>query len=508
MAPRSGPSAKSARGWPDRFAGSPWALLPVFALALAMRLIHLDQMRGYEDFTTRVLDESWSWDLARHFVASTADSVRPFVADPGPAVILSILMRLFGERPDLILGTMAILGALASVMIQLLGVRLLGGAAGLFCGLLAAGYRPAIHHGAHFLDAAFVPFLAALALYLVVRLVEARKPVAEIFLGIGAGAVVVSLALFEAPLILLAPVLLVVLMFDRKMKSPQKIRRGTSFTVGVLVAMAGLSWFQTPTAGPRLLLPPVLGREFHLANRDGNRAGLRIPPPWAPADPAGLAAAYRTEGARQPGAGDTTALAMDQAWFRWIALEAAENPWGFLQGWAWRAWRLVNGSETPGPYDLAHESGRSWILRLPFPGWALLLPLAILGALAYRRDAKRPAAAMLVAWLSVVLITAWPFAVTSQVRMAALPALLLLAVQGVLSIGRSMTKRDGRALAASGLTVVILSVLLRLPAGGAGAAPFHRILADAYGRAGATRAADEHQREAARLSELKVDSFR
>jgi len=472
-----------------------------------MRLIHLDQMRGYEDFITRVLDESWSWDLARQFIASTADSARPFVADPGPAMVISIVMRLFGDRPDLILGTAAVLGALAVVLVQLLGVRLLGGAAGLFCGLLAAGYRPAIHHGAHVLDAAFVPFLAALALCLVVWLVEARKPVTEILLGIGAGLVVVSLALFEAPLILLAPVLLVVLMFDRKMKSPQKLRRGASFTVGVLVAMAGLSWLQTPTAGPRLLLPPTLGREFHLANRDGNRAGLRIPPPWAPADPAGLAAAYQAEGARQPGLMNATPLATDQAWSRLTAREAAENPWGFLHGWAWRAWRLVNGRETPGPFDLAYESGRSWILRLPFPGWALLFPLSILGALAFRREVKRPAAAMLVAWLAVILLAAWPFAVTSRVRMAALPALLVLAVQGILSIARSMTKRDWRALAASGFTVVILSILLRLPPGGAGAAPFHRILADSYGKAGATHAADEHRREAARLSGLD-HSFR
>jgi hypothetical protein len=46
MAPSSG---RSGRGGLDRFAGSAWALVPTFVLALAMRLIHLDQMRGYED---------------------------------------------------------------------------------------------------------------------------------------------------------------------------------------------------------------------------------------------------------------------------------------------------------------------------------------------------------------------------------------------------------------------------------------------------------------------------
>lgn len=469
-----------------------------------MRLIHLDQMRGYEDFRTRILDESWSWGLAVHFVKSSADSMRPFDADPGIALILSVLTRLLGDQPGLILGVLALFGALTCVLIQALGVRVLGGAAGCFCGILAAGYRPAIHHGAHVLDAAVVPFLASLALLLASTLIETKKPATEMLLGISVGAVTMGLALFWAPAMLLSPVLLVVFMFDRKMKPAQKLRRGASVTVGALVILSLISWVQTPAVGPRLLLPPTLGREFHLANRDGNRAGLHLPPPWAASDPAGLAAAYRAEGSRLPGMATGTPLAIDQAWFGLMAREAAENPWGFLHGWAWRGWRLINTNEAPGPFDLAFESGRSWILRLPFPGWGVLFPLALLGVLAVRHETKRPAPALLTTWLIAVLMAAWPFAITSRVRMAALPALVVLAVYGAMTIGGLVKKRNGRAVAAAALTLAILSVIVRLPAGGAGAAPFHRILAEAYTHAGAAQAAEEHGREAARLSERGV----
>ncbi|MDZ4804274.1 MAG: hypothetical protein SGI90_05390 [Candidatus Eisenbacteria bacterium] len=465
-----------------------------------MRLIHLDQMRGYEDFRTLILDESWSWDLAARFVASTADAIRPFDSDPGAAAVLSVLVRILGSQPELILAALAVTGALAAVVIQLLGIRVLGGAAGFACGLIAAGYRPAIHHGGHLLDAAFLPILAALALLLASVLISARKPLPEVLLGIAAGSTTAFLALFQAPLILLAPVLLVILIFDRKMKPARQIRRGASFTVGVLVMLAGISCIQTPNAGPRLLLPPIIGREFNLANRDGNRAGLRLPPPWAPSDPAGLAEAYRTEGARQVGAANVGALAVDQAWFDMSGREAAENPWGFLHGWAWRAFRLINAGETPGPLDLAFETGRSWILRLPFPGWAILFPLAVVGGLATRRDTKRPAMGLSTGWFLIVLLAASPFAISSRVRMAAEPALILLAVSGAMSIASMLRKRDGRALAAAALTIGILGVAIRLPAGGPGAAPFHRILSDAYAGRGAADAAEEHRLEAARLS--------
>ncbi|TPW01425.1 MAG: hypothetical protein FD129_3370 [bacterium] len=90
---------------------------------------------------------------------------------------------------------------------------------------------------------------------------------------------------------------------------------------------------------------------------------------------------------------------------------------------------------------------------------------------------------------------------SSRVRMAAEPALIVLAVFGVVSMATGFRKRDGRALAAALLMIGIVGILVRLPVGGPGAAPFHRILAEAYAGQGATTAAAEHRTEADRLSD-------
>jgi hypothetical protein len=92
-APASSSGRRRRSGGLDRFAGSLWALIPTFGLALAIRLIHLDQMNGYEDFRTPILDEAWSWDLASRFMAGFGSVGRPFDADPGAALLVSLLVR-------------------------------------------------------------------------------------------------------------------------------------------------------------------------------------------------------------------------------------------------------------------------------------------------------------------------------------------------------------------------------------------------------------------------------
>ena len=465
----SGVNRSRRSGSLDRYAGSVWALIPTFLVALAIRLIHLDQMRRYEDFQTSILDEAWSWDLAARFAAGFGSVGRPFDADPGAALILSALVQVVGSRPDLVAIGLTVIGSIAAVLIQVLGVRVLGGVGGLFCGLLAATYRPAVHHGAHVLDAAFVPCVASLALILIAIQAESKRPLPELAAGLFAGAVTAALALFQGPLLVLAPVMLVVLIFDRKMKLPQKLRRALSFGVGALGVMALASW----AFGH--VVPPVFGREFHLANRAENRAGDRLPPIWAPADPAGLAAAYRTEGARlgaTSGPEDGEALDrsardvdIDRAWFDRSGRDAAANPWGFLHGWGWRGWRLLNATEAPGPLDMAWESGRSWILRLPFPGWAILLPLALVGVAAVRGSKQDTALILLVVWGAVVLVAAWPFCVTSRARMAIEPALIVLAVRGAMRLFGQFAKRDGPAIVRTAVLVGVAAILEDIESG-------------------------------------------
>ena len=49
------------------------------------------------------------------------------------------------------------------------------------------------------------------------------------------------------------------------------------------------------------------------------------------------------------------------------------------------------------------------------------------------------------------------------------------------------------------LLIGLIGIAIRLPAGGMGAAACHRSLAEAYGLAGADRAAEDHRLEAERL---------
>src|SRR6185437_11775358 len=109
------------------------------------------------------------------------------------------------------------------------------------------------------------------------------------------------------------------------------------------------------------------------------------------------------------------------------------------------AWTF-NAQELPNAADISWQRSQSWLLRLPLFGFGVLLPLALVGAFALRRDRR---ALILLAPIIVTLAICIAFFTNARFRLEMVPALLILAGVGV---ARALENRERIA------TIVALAV--------------------------------------------------
>src|SRR5262245_33300871 len=173
----------------ERF--TPWALA-VFAVALALRALHLWQL-GHSPFLEARLGDAAAYDAwARRLAAGDWLGNEVFYQAPLYPYFLGVLYASLGDAPLLVRGLQAVLSAAACALLASAGARLWSRGAGLAAGLLLAGYAPSIFLDALLQKSVLDVFFVCLALWLVARLARDPRPGPAAALGVATGALVLS----------------------------------------------------------------------------------------------------------------------------------------------------------------------------------------------------------------------------------------------------------------------------------------------------------------------------
>lgn len=121
------------------------AVVGVFGLALALRLIYLWQMQDNPCFTTPLMDAAYHDQWARRIAAGDWLGHEVFFRAPLYPYFLGLLYRLLGADPLAVRVVQFVIGSLTCGLTCLLGWRLASPAVGLLAGLGAALYGPLIY---------------------------------------------------------------------------------------------------------------------------------------------------------------------------------------------------------------------------------------------------------------------------------------------------------------------------------------------------------------------------
>jgi tetratricopeptide (TPR) repeat protein len=440
-----------------------WAVA-IFAVAIAMRLVHVFQLRSSPFFDVLLGDSHGYDEWARRIAGGEWIGREVFYQAPLYPYFLGVIYAVAGRDLLLVRIVQAIVGAGACTLVGLAAARLFGRRAGLLAGFGLALYAPAIFFDALLQKSVLDVFLVSLALWLVSRIITAASAaVWWTALGVAMGALSLSR---ENALVFVVVILVWVLLgtFPNLPAPPSTSRalsRAIAFVAGLAIVLLPVAVRNYAVGGGFYLTTSQFGPNFYIGNHpgaDGTYVSLR-PGRGAP------------EYERQ----DATELA-EQALQRRLSPGEVSSFWtdralGFItsQPIAWvrllgrKTALLVNTSEMVDTESQESHAEVSWPLRIlsPIGHFGVIVPLALLGLWITWSDRRRlwPLTVMLSAYAaSVVLLF-----VFARYRFPLVPFLLILAAGGLASIRAWAGTQSSLQLGLGAAALAVLTIVVNIP---------------------------------------------
>jgi tetratricopeptide (TPR) repeat protein len=425
-----------------------WTSVAVFALALLVRLLHVQQVVANDPFYTQPsVDSAVYRDWALRIAAGDWLGTEPFFLSPLYAYVLAGVYALFGPGHLAPLLSNAFLGAGMVLLVFHLALRLFDGRAALVAGALAATYRMELfYEGAALLETLQTFLVAALALAAVAAL---DRPTLARFFGLGMWIGLAGLgrenALLFAPLFALAS---------------RRVSHGLAVLAGAALIVLPATLRNYAVSGD-LVLVNSTGGILMYAGWNPEATGAYTVPSVLPRaladDPVEQKAAYRALAEERSG----RALAPSEVstYWRGEALRFAfAEPLDALRLGLWKARLFWSAFEAWDNRSFTVSRSTSWLLELSPVSFALVAPLALFGISASTERWRR-----LLPLYAVILVhfaTAVLFIALSRYRVPALPAFAVFAGAGAVRFFDLTRARDVPGLARSGLVLAAAALAI------------------------------------------------
>ncbi len=436
--------------WAGRVPGS---VAAVFAVALAVRLLALAQLRGTAWNDVLLGDaahfDAWGLRLAQ----GQSDRGTVFFQAPLYPYLLGALYKVFGHVPDLVRALQCVGGAVAAALVTSTTRRLASGRAALCAGLFAALYAPAVWYDLQVEKTSFSLLLTAALLWWLVPRADAPNNWRR---AAAAGVTVSALALLRENAHILA--LPVAWALGRGAGDRAARRRlWGAFAAALALCLLPVALHNLDAGGAPLPTTSNAGVNFWIGNGEGANGQYRELVPGR-GDPA-----YEQQDARRLAEQATgrklSPTGVSRFWLGRALADIGAGPGRFASLLAHKARLLVDRHEVMDAVSLEAFQDASWGLRALSPfSFGLLLPLAIAGFVAARR---RPEAWPLAAAAAVLAASIVAFFVMGRFRLGLAP--LLFPAAGLALDAARDWRRERAAMA----LLVLVAVLAWWP----GAAP-------------------------------------
>lgn len=369
-----------------------WRLAALIGvLFLAVRVILLRQLLESPVFQLPVLDSEFYHIWGIRLAIGEGHPAGPFWLSPLYPVFLGGLFKAAGSYTPVLAAVAQILLSMGTLAVLLmLTRRLFGDAAALVAGALAALYAPWAYYDAVMLSASLILFINALLLLLLATRttlgsVLGDAPAAErwqIWLGAG---VLTGVSALARPSALLFAVLLV--LWLALSRAAGKWVRLAALAAGVAVCLLPVLIRNYSVAGSPVLTTSSGGINFFIGNRAG-ASGIYDEMDFVRSfDPMREAEGYRAEAARRLG----REVSLNRASRYWAAQawdDILHDPAGWLRLMLKKLWLTAQREEIGNNLSFRGVAGFSPLLGALPLRWGLLLPLALAGWAATRRQRR------------------------------------------------------------------------------------------------------------------------
>ncbi len=432
---------------------NPTSAILIFSIALAVRLIHVWQLRSAPFFSVLMGDARGYHEWARRLAAGDWLGSEVFYQAPLYPYFLGVIYRFVGDDVLTVRVIQAIVGAGSCAALSYAGARLFSKRVGIVAGLALALYPAAIFFDALVQKSVLDLFFTCVALALIGVIVAGTDRPRPVWLALGA--TIGALSLTRENALLLAAVVLVWAARRKSVTAPALYLAGMAMVLLPVVAR------NAAVGGGFYLTTSQFGSNFFIGNNsgsDGTYMSLR----QGRGDPE-FERQDATELAQQALGRSLTPGEVSDYWFERATAYIRSEPLSWTRLMLRKAALLVNTSEMFDTESQESHAEHSTILALtsPIGRFGVLVPLAIFGAIVVwpRRSQLWILYALLAAYaLSVIL-----FFVMARYRHPLLPLLLLFAAAGVDGTRRFWRTVPRAGVAATAAVVIAAAIVANRP---------------------------------------------
>ena len=420
---------------------SPWFLAGVLVFAALLRLAHVWAIRKTPFFLSLDIDPRVYDEWAQKIAAGDWIGKGIFYQDPLYPYFLAILYRIFGRDLMLVRIVQVAFGVGTCWLTAALGRQIFGKAVGNVAGLVAALFAPSIFYEAEIEKTFLSVFLVACFLVFALKRTTLSRLLAGVFLALA--------CLTRANLLVFVPLGFLIALFelssepetestakDSEHGDPSLIlgmfERGSiapafAFVAGACIVLFPVAWRNHHVGGEWVLATSQGGQNFYLGNNPENHTGGYIALPFQRPNPLFEQDDFKAEAEIKTGHALTPAQASSY-WYRRGISHILDHT-GFALGMFGRKFAVFwNDYEVPDNQDIYFLARDSWVLRLPLVTFGLLVPLALLGAVAFFR--KKREVRLLAEFTGLYCLTVVAFFVLSRYRMQIVPVMAVLTAAG------------------------------------------------------------------------------
>lgn len=416
----------------------------IFAVALLVRSVYLIESSDNPTFSYPIVDSSSYHDMAVELSQNGQINFRffwqpffyPFFlsgvyAIAGPSVLAAKILQ-------------ALLGTATCVLSYLLGQKVFSRPVGIAAGLIVAFYGPLIFFDTELLAAGFAAFWAVALCLLLLR--AASKPTSKRCLFLGLCTV---LAIITRPTFLpfcAAAWLWLIWQWARKIQFKRSLVFTSALLVGFAIVAIPLGACFKRETGKFTILPHSGGLNIYVGNNPNSRQTLIARPGWK--------WQQISEQANRQG---IHGYWKEQEYFlTQVRQYIINHPAQFAAGIGRKALQFVSSREIPrniDPYLFSRWSMVLWALNFKIAGFGfafgLILPLALIGLIARRREVPAPIWFLLLTYPVAVIMVF----VAGRYRVPIVPVLAVMAAAGGGFIIQTVRRKRWALLGLSALLI-------------------------------------------------------
>ena len=458
----------------------------IFLVSLAVRLVHLFQIRRAPFFTLLMGDAQSYHAWAQQIAAGDWIGSDVFYQAPLYPYFLALVYTLLGEAPMTVRLCQAVIVSLACVWLALAAWRLFSKPAGIAAGLMLAFYAPAIFFDGLIQKSVLDAFLLCLALALLSLLIglaqqarqagqrgqaghsstppnvgsgssRIRGSSSRIWLALGLTMGGLALSRENAMVFVAVIVLWIVLRPKVRLKPDTTARlsrmaEAGAFVLGLAIVLLPVAARNKLVSGEFHLTTSQFGPNFYIGNNE-TASGTYEPLRFGHGDPK-----YERQDAMelaQQAMGRQMTPAEVSRYWTWRALEYIRTqPGDWLELMGRKIMLAWNAAEVADTEDQLSYADWSVLLRVASRVWhfGVLAPLALFGIWAtWQRRAELTLLYLLPAAYVLALIA---FAVMARYRYPLVPFLILFASAGVANAGRLLQATPRRLVSGPAAAIV------------------------------------------------------